>query len=88
MDFFHGMIFLLQRRDATRLLRIVTFRIYNTGRSIWKQREAFSAGVASPIGRVIIADDSDLFGGGLEPGGVLLLIIMYRAIRQLWCVLD
>jgi hypothetical protein len=41
-------------------------------KSIWKQLRAISANVASLIGRIIIADHSDLFGG-LETDSILPL---------------
>ncbi len=48
--------------------------------SIWKQRQAVSASVAPLIGRIIIADHADLFGGDLQPGSILPPVILNQAI--------
>ena len=48
--------------------------------SKWKEQIAVGAGTAQLFGRIIVADDADLFGSDLEPGSVFLAIIMNHAI--------
>src|SRR5262249_27249843 len=48
--------------------------------SIWKQRQAVSASVATLIGRIIIADYADLFGGDLQTCSILPPVILNQAV--------
>lgn len=40
--------------------------------SKWKEQIAVGAGTAQLFGRIVVADDADLFGSNLEPGSVFL----------------